>query len=88
MNRIRASFRASFRSKRKEHVPESLKPHQWQSDEVAVKNGICQFAVKYLGCIEVFDSRGMSICEDALRRLRVSIFLFLHFIFLTFLFSY
>lgn len=71
MDRLRKSLRNSFR-RRKERVPESVKPHQWQSDEVAVKNGTCCFPVKYLGCVEVFDSRGMHVCEDALRRLRVS----------------
>ena len=70
MDRIRKSFRNSFRRK-KDHIPESIKPHQWQTDEMAVKSGTCMFPVKYLGCVEVFDSRGMQICEDALRRLRV-----------------
>lgn len=70
MDRIRKSFRNSFR--RKKSIPESIKPHQWQADEVAVKAGNCLFPVKYLGCVEVFESRGMQICEDALRRLRVS----------------
>lgn len=70
MDRLRKSFRSSFRRK-KDHIPESIKPHQWQSDEMGVKSGNCMFPVKYLGCVEVFESRGMQICEDALRRLRV-----------------
>ncbi|KAJ8978663.1 hypothetical protein NQ317_019099 [Molorchus minor] len=57
MDRLRRSFRDSFR-KRKDRIPESSKPHQWQADESAVRAGTCTFAVKYLGCVEVFDSRG------------------------------
>lgn len=71
MDRLRRSFRDSFR-RRKERVPESSKPHQWQADESAVRSGTCTFAVKYLGCVEVFESRGMQVCEEALKVLRVS----------------
>ncbi|RWS31917.1 protein numb-like protein [Leptotrombidium deliense] len=71
MDRLRKSFRDSFR-KKKDHIPESSKPHQWQADEQAVRGGNCVFAVKYLGCVEVFESRGMHICEEALRLLRNS----------------
>ncbi|CAH0768802.1 unnamed protein product [Bemisia tabaci] len=72
MERIRRSFRDSFRRRKDSHMPEASKPHQWQSDENAVRNGICAFHVKYLGCVEVFESRGMQVCEDALRVLRNS----------------
>lgn len=71
MNRLRKSFRDSFRRK-KDRVPESSKPHQWEDDEKAVRIGDCSFPVKYLGCLEVFDSRGMQVCEDALKVLRSS----------------
>ncbi|KAG5880245.1 hypothetical protein JTB14_019168 [Gonioctena quinquepunctata] len=71
MDRLRRSFRDSFR-RRKDRIPESSKPHQWQADESAVKSGTCTFAVKYLGCVEVFDSRGMQVCEEALKVLRGS----------------
>ncbi|CAG9760917.1 unnamed protein product [Ceutorhynchus assimilis] len=70
MDRLRRSFRDSFR-RRKDRVPESSKPHQWSADEAAVRSGTCTFAVKYLGCVEVFDSRGMQVCEEALKVLRV-----------------
>lgn len=69
MDRLRKSFRDSFR-RRKDRVPESAKPHQWQSDESAVRSGTCSFPVKYLGCVEVFESRGMQVCEEALKVLR------------------
>nr|CAG4646427.1 EOG090X09VR [Macrothrix elegans] len=71
MERLRRSFRESFR-RRKDHVPESSKPHQWQSDEAAVRAGACSFYVKYLGCVEVYESRGMQVCEEALKVLRNS----------------
>ncbi|CAG9819427.1 unnamed protein product [Phaedon cochleariae] len=71
MDRLRRSFRDSFR-RRKDKVPESSKPHQWQADESAVRSGTCTFSVKYLGCVEVFDSRGMQVCEEALKVLRGS----------------
>ncbi|BFF93663.1 protein numb [Drosophila madeirensis] len=71
MDRLRRSFRDSFR-RRKDRVPESSKPHQWQADEEAVRSATCSFAVKYLGCVEVFESRGMQVCEEALKVLRQS----------------
>ncbi|XP_044731955.1 protein numb isoform X2 [Chrysoperla carnea] len=72
MDRLRRSFRDSFRRRKEQRVPESSKPHQWQADEVAVRNGTCTFSVKYLGCVEVFESRGMQVCEEALKVLRTS----------------
>ncbi|CAG2168189.1 unnamed protein product [Oppiella nova] len=71
MDRLRRSLRESFRRK-KDHIPESSKPHQWQADEAGVKAGTCVFPVKYLGCVEVFESRGMQVCEEALKVLRSS----------------
>ncbi|XP_067129226.1 protein numb isoform X2 [Centruroides vittatus] len=71
MDRLRRSLRDSFR-KRRDHVPECSKPHQWQADEAAVRGGTCNFSVKYLGCVEVFESRGMQVCEEALKVLRNS----------------
>ncbi|XP_071037937.1 protein numb isoform X2 [Parasteatoda tepidariorum] len=71
MDRLRRSLRDSFR-RRKDHIPECSKPHQWQADEAAVRAGTCNFPVKYLGCVEVFESRGMQVCEEALRVLRNS----------------
>lgn len=71
MDRLRKSFRESFR-RRKDRVPEASKPHQWQADESAVRSATCVFSVKYLGCVEVFESRGMQVCEEAIKVLRVS----------------
>lgn len=69
MNRLRRSFRESFRRK-KDKVSESRGVHQWHSDEIGVRQGNCIFPIKYLGCVEVFESRGMPICEEALKVLR------------------
>ncbi|XP_041988455.1 protein numb isoform X2 [Aricia agestis] len=71
MERLRRSFRESFR-RRKGSPPESARPHQWHADEAAVRAGTCTFPVKYLGCVEVFESRGMQVCEEALKVLRNS----------------
>lgn len=71
MDRLRKSFRDSFR-RRKDRVPEASKPHLWQTDEQEVRSATCSFPVKYLGCVEVFESRGMQVCEEALKVLRVS----------------
>lgn len=45
---------------------------QWQMDEVSVRSGTCSFQVKYLGCVEVFESRGMQVCEEAIKVLKNS----------------
>ncbi|XP_041703323.1 protein numb homolog isoform X1 [Coregonus clupeaformis] len=63
-------LRQSFRRKKEVYVPESSRPHQWQTDEEAVRSGKCSFAVKYLGHVEVEESRGMHICEEAVKRLK------------------
>ncbi|XP_068436546.1 protein numb homolog isoform X3 [Clinocottus analis] len=63
-------LRQSFRRKKDVYVPESSRPHQWQTDEETVRSGKCSFAVKYLGHVEVDESRGMHICEDAVKRLK------------------
>uniref|UniRef100_A0A914X945 PID domain-containing protein n=1 Tax=Plectus sambesii TaxID=2011161 RepID=A0A914X945_9BILA len=84
MDRIRRSFRDSFRRRGSKDrngsgaatavtgSSDSTKPQLWQQDEAAVRAGTCNFHVKYLGCVEVFESRGMQICEEALKVLRVS----------------
>jgi len=46
MDRLRRSFRDSFRRRKDPHVPESSKPHQWQADESAVRSATCAFHVK------------------------------------------
>ncbi|XP_027735422.1 protein numb homolog isoform X8 [Empidonax traillii] len=63
-------LRQSFRRKKDVYVPEASRPHQWQTDEEGVRTGKCSFPVKYLGHVEVDESRGMHICEDAVKRLK------------------
>ncbi|VDM41298.1 unnamed protein product [Toxocara canis] len=96
MDRIRRSFRESFRRRTSRDPtmrnspaeqspsgtpqPGGSGPHSgssandkaemWQPDEAAVRDGTCSFNVKYLGGIEVFESRGMQVCEGALKLLR------------------
>nr|XP_058911799.1 protein numb homolog isoform X3 [Kogia breviceps] len=65
-------LRQSFRRKKDVYVPEASRPHQWQTDEEGVRIGKCSFPVKYLGHVEVDESRGMHICEDAVKRLKAT----------------
>ncbi|XP_062873296.1 numb-like protein isoform X2 [Trichomycterus rosablanca] len=65
-------LRQSLRRKKPTYVPEASRPHQWQSDEEAVRKGKCSFAVRYLGLVEVEESRGMHVCEEAVKKLKVS----------------
>uniref|UniRef100_K7FR28 Protein numb homolog n=1 Tax=Pelodiscus sinensis TaxID=13735 RepID=K7FR28_PELSI len=63
-------LRQSFRRKKDVYVPEASRPHQWQTDEEGVRTGKCSFQVKYLGHVEVDESRGMHVCEDAVKKLK------------------
>lgn len=49
---------------------ELSKRHQWRDDERRVRNASCDFTVKYLGCTEVNDSKGIHIIENAIRTLK------------------
>ncbi|XP_063061566.1 numb-like protein isoform X2 [Engraulis encrasicolus] len=65
-------LRQSLRRKKPTYVPEASRPHQWQADEEAVRKGKCSFPVRYLGLVEVEESRGMHVCEEAVKKLKVS----------------
>ncbi|XP_025031963.1 numb-like protein, partial [Python bivittatus] len=65
-------LRQSLRRKKPAYVPEASRPHQWQADEEAVRKGRCSFPVRYLGYVEVEESRGMHVCEEAVKKLKVS----------------
>lgn len=69
MDKLRRSIRHSIR-KRKENGVEMSKAQKWQIDEAAVRSGTCTYYVKYLGCCEVFESRGMQVCEAAVSSLK------------------
>uniref|UniRef100_A0A1I7Z3F0 PID domain-containing protein n=1 Tax=Steinernema glaseri TaxID=37863 RepID=A0A1I7Z3F0_9BILA len=86
MDRLRRSLRESFRRKPKsrsaDSAPSELTPAStsgtnssernpaWHVVEDEVRSGRCQFDVKYLGAIEVFESRGMDVCENAMKVMR------------------
>ncbi|CAD5225243.1 unnamed protein product [Bursaphelenchus okinawaensis] len=83
MDRIRRSFRKSLHLGNKNKLtaqdandmPSAStgsggKSNAFQPDESSVRNGSCYFQVKYLGSCEVFESRGMEVCEHALKHLR------------------
>jgi len=82
MDNLRKSFRVSLRRKKdkdssgrdfvKEQTGGSSKSKLWQQDEIAVRAGTCSFDVKYLGNMEVYESRGMTVCEEALKKLKSS----------------
>ncbi|KAG8143715.1 hypothetical protein E2320_000903 [Naja naja] len=65
-------LRQSLRRKKPSYVPEASRPHQWQADEEAVRKGRCSFPVRYLGYVEVEESRGMQVCEEAVKKLKAS----------------
>ncbi|XP_054855531.1 numb-like protein isoform X2 [Eublepharis macularius] len=65
-------LRQSLRRKKPAYVPEASRPHQWQADEEAVRKGCCSFPVRYLGHAEVEESRGMHVCEEAVKKLKAS----------------
>ncbi|KAM5145610.1 numb-like protein, partial [Mantella aurantiaca] len=64
-------LRQSLRRKKPTYVPEASRPHQWGADEEAVRRGKCSFPVRYLGHVEVEESRGMHVCEDAVKKLKL-----------------
>ncbi|XP_063287186.1 numb-like protein [Pelobates fuscus] len=64
-------LRQSLRRKKQTYVPEASRPHQWGADEESVRRGKCSFPVRYLGHVEVEESRGMHVCEDAVKKLKL-----------------
>jgi len=71
MDKLRKSFRSSFRKKSQQEDID-IRTVTWPKDEAAVKTNTCSFEVKYLGAVEVFESRGMQVCEEALKLLKNS----------------
>ncbi|CAB07405.1 Numb-related protein 1 [Caenorhabditis elegans] len=79
MDRLRRSLRLPKKRRDRSHdrhlspdVTGGSKTEQWQPDEGAVRTGTCCFNVKYLGSVEVYESRGMQVCEGALKSLKAS----------------
>jgi len=75
-----SKLRTSFRIRRKEKVEKKVKDKQvkkkhttkWETDDERVRSDHCEFKVKYLGSMEVQESRGMEVCESAIKTLRCS----------------
>lgn len=67
MNRLKRSL--SLRSS-KRHIPESVRPQIWENDSYKVRNGGVSFPVKYVGSIEVSESRGTQVCAEAFRKMK------------------
>ncbi|KRX65596.1 Numb-related protein 1 [Trichinella sp. T9] len=70
MDRFRRSIIKTFRPNLNDDHPHFVQPDAWQADEIAVRSGTCSFNVKYLGSVEVYESRGMQVCEEAMKMLR------------------
>ncbi|KAL1244727.1 Protein numb [Trichinella spiralis] len=70
MDRFRRSIIKAFRPNLNDDHPHFVQPDAWQADEIAVRSGTCSFNVKYLGSVEVYESRGMQVCEEAMKMLR------------------
>ncbi|VDP26218.1 unnamed protein product [Echinostoma caproni] len=70
MNGLRRTFSFRKKSKKRSETADGSKPQQWLDDEAKIKDGCCSFQVKYLGNIEVYESRGMQVCEEAIKALR------------------
>ncbi|EDO42937.1 predicted protein, partial [Nematostella vectensis] len=51
-------------------IPESHRPQVWENDSYKVRNGGVSFPVKYVGAIEVTESRGTQVCAEAFRKMR------------------
>lgn len=71
MDRLRRSIRHSIRKRKETAPPEMSKLQKWHMDEAAVRSGTCKFYVKYFGCCEVYESRGMQVCEAAVESLKL-----------------
>lgn len=71
MDKLRKSFRSSFRKKISETRQDKEALKSWPGDEAAVRSNTCKFDVKYLGSVEVTGARGTDICEEALAGLLV-----------------
>ncbi|KAI6198392.1 PID domain-containing protein [Aphelenchoides fujianensis] len=85
MDKLRRSFRKSFHRGKNNRLTASAAgssaatvempsgsnaKNNFHLDEAAVRAGTCHFPVKYLGSCEVFESRGMNVCDGAMRHLR------------------
>jgi len=79
-SKLRSSFRIKKKDKsekkekkdNKEKKEKKKGSSKWETDDERVRSNHCEFKVKYLGNIEVQESRGMEVCESAIKTLRCS----------------
>jgi len=76
-----SKLRSTFRMKKKDKSEKKEKKDKkekkkgsskWETDDERVRSNHCEFKIKYLGNIEVQESRGMEVCESAIKTLRCS----------------
>ena len=77
MSRLRASLRVKKKKDKEKPDKENVKKEKkekksskWDSDDQKVRENHCEFKVKYLGSVEVQESRGMEVCESAIKILK------------------
>jgi len=73
-SKLRASLRIRKKDKteKKEKKDKKKGSSKWETDDERVRSNHCEFKVKYLGNIEVQESRGMEVCESAIKTLKSS----------------
>jgi len=74
-SKLRTSLRIRKKEKtdKKEKVKKEKKgSSKWETDDERVRSNHCEFKIKYLGNIEVQESRGMEVCESAIKTLKSS----------------
>ena len=77
MSRLRASLRRKKKKEKEkpdkevvEKEKKEKKSSKWETDDKKVRENHCEFKVKYLGSVEVQESRGMEVCESAIKTLK------------------
>ena len=77
MSKLRSSLRIKKKDKDKladknvnKKEKSEKKSSKWQTDDEKVRSNHCEFKVKYLGSVEVQESRGMEVCESAIKDLK------------------
>eukprot|EP00092_Neocalanus_flemingeri_P015156 GFUD01016373.1.p1 GENE.GFUD01016373.1~~GFUD01016373.1.p1 ORF type:complete len:616 (+),score=177.51 GFUD01016373.1:77-1924(+) len=76
-SKLRKSLRITKKDKtekkeKKEKKDKKKGSSKWETDDERVRSNHCEFKVKYLGNMEVQESRGMEVCESAIKTLKSS----------------
>eukprot|EP00795_Rhopilema_esculentum_P013229 gene13229-4049_t len=67
MKRLRRTL--SFRSRSKYRANNN--PANWENDSINIKHGGLSFPAKYLGSLEVQESRGTQVCSNAAHQMKM-----------------